>query len=42
MCRIGGRQRGRDASLGGASGEIPPLLGFGSNPRASWGTVSGG
>ncbi len=32
MCRIGGRLRSWGVSLGGASGEIPLLFGFGSNP----------
>jgi hypothetical protein len=32
MCRIGGRLRNRGVSLGGANGEIPLLLSFGSNP----------
>ena len=34
MCRIGGRLRNRGVSFGGATGEIPLLLGFGSNPDA--------
>jgi hypothetical protein len=35
MCRIGGRLRNRGVSLGGANGEIPLLLSFGSNPEKS-------
>jgi hypothetical protein len=31
MCRIGGRQRSWGVSLSGANGEIPLLLGLGSN-----------
>jgi hypothetical protein len=42
MCRIGGRLGDRGASLGGANGEIPLLLRFGSNHCASRETVSGG
>ena len=42
MRRIGGRQRDPAFGLGGANGEIPPLLDLGSNQRASFGTVSGG
>ena len=33
MCRIGGRLRNWGVSLGGATGEIPLLFGFGSNPE---------
>jgi hypothetical protein len=32
MCRIGGRLGSRGVSFGRANGEIPLLLGFGSNP----------
>ena len=44
LCRIGGRQRSWDASLGGATVEIPPWLSFGSNPYPLTGmeTVPGG
>jgi hypothetical protein len=33
MCRIGGRLRNWGVSFGGATGEIPLLFGFGSNPE---------
>ena len=44
MCRIGGRLRSRDASLGGAVGEIPPFCGWVSNGHRESGvrTLSGG
>ena len=42
MCSIGGRLGNPDASRGGATGEIPLLLIFGPNRRASWGTLPGG
>ncbi len=44
MCRIGGRHRTRDASLGGASLEIPPFALLMSNrgPSSGSGTMHGG
>ena len=44
MCRIGGRHRNRDASLGGASLEIPPFALLMSNrgPLSGSGTLHGG
>ena len=44
MCRIGGRHRSRDASLCGASLEIPPFAVLLSNrdPLSGPGTVHGG
>ena len=44
MCRIGGRHRSRDASLGGASLEIPPFALLMSNrgPSSGSGTMRGG
>ena len=44
MRRIGGRLGSRVCGLGGADGEIPPFLGFGSNHvrESGCGTVPGG
>jgi hypothetical protein len=44
MCRIGGRHRSRDASLCGASLEIPPFALLMSNrgPLSGSGTLHGG
>lgn len=44
MCRIGGRHRNRDASLGGVSLEIPPFALLMSNrgPLSGSGTLRGG
>ena len=41
MRRIGGRRRTPACGLGGANGEIPLFFSFGSNRRASFGTVPG-